>query len=145
MTKASIVLRQYFDRINDIESILDLFADDGVFEFLQLCTIGLPTRYEGKSAIRSLLQMVQSKVSPFEFNNIVTYDMLDPYQISVEYEVEAVIKAIGRLYTQEYASRRVVDDTERSVMREFFDINVSARAMLPNGPSDIPSADDVSS
>jgi hypothetical protein len=33
MTKASIVLRQYFERINDIESFLDLFADDGVFEF----------------------------------------------------------------------------------------------------------------
>jgi ketosteroid isomerase-like protein len=114
MTKASIVLRQYFDRINDIESFLDLFADDGVFEFSQLRTIGLPTRYEGKSAIRSLLQMVQSKVSPFTFNNIVTYDMLDPYQIFVEYESEPLIKATGRLYIQKYASRRVVDDTERS-------------------------------
>jgi hypothetical protein len=31
------------------------------------------------------------------------------------------------------------------VMREFLDIIVSARAMLPNGLSDIPSADDVSS
>lgn len=97
MTKASIVLRQSLDRINDIESFLDLFADDGVFEFPQLRTIGLPSWYEGESAIRSLLQMVQSKVSPFIFNNIVTYEMLDPYQIFVEYESETVIKPTGRL------------------------------------------------
>jgi hypothetical protein len=58
MTRASTVLRQYFDRINDIESFLDLWADNRVFDFPQLGTLGLPTRYAGKSAIRSLLEMV---------------------------------------------------------------------------------------
>jgi len=145
MTRASIVLRQYFDRINDIELFLDLFADEGVFEFPHLRTIGLPTRYEGKSAIRSLLQGVQSKVLPFTFKNIVAYDMVDPYQIFVEYESEAEIKATGRLYLQKYLSRLVVDEHGKiKLMREYLDIIASARVMLPNGLSDIPTADDLS-
>ena len=89
--------------------------------------------------------MVQSKVSPFTFKNIVIYDMVDPYQVFVEYDSEAVIKATGRLYIQKYASRMVVEHGKIKLMREFLDIIASARAMLPNGLSDIPSADDVSS
>jgi hypothetical protein len=58
MTRISIVLRQYFEQINDIESLLDLFADDGALNFDTCARWGLPKRYEGKSAIRSLLQMV---------------------------------------------------------------------------------------
>jgi hypothetical protein len=54
--------------------------------------------------------MVQRKVSPFTFKNIGTCDIVDPYQIFVEYESEAVIKATRRLYIQRYASRMVVDE-----------------------------------
>jgi hypothetical protein len=63
--------------------------------------------------------MVQSKVSPFTFKNIVIYDTVDPYQIFVEYESEAVIKATGRLYIQKYASRMFVDEHGKiKLMRE---------------------------
>jgi hypothetical protein len=135
----------FSDRQAQHLSIALTAAADGVFEFPHLRTVGLPRRYEGKSAIRSLLQMVQSKVSPFTFKNIVIYDMVDPYQVFVEYDSEAVIKATGRLYLQKYASRMVVERGKIKLMREFLDIIASARAMLPNGLSDIPSADDVSS
>jgi hypothetical protein len=72
--------------------------------------LDLPTPYEGRSTISSLLQMVQSKVTPFTFRNIIIYDIADSYQIFVEYESEAVIKATGRLYIHKYASRMVVDE-----------------------------------
>jgi hypothetical protein len=45
--------------------------------------------------------------------------IVDPYQIFVEYESEAVIKAIGRLYIQQYASRMVVAEHGKiKLMRE---------------------------
>jgi hypothetical protein len=63
--------------------------------------------------------MVQSKVSPFTFKNIVIYGIVDPYQIFVEYESEAVIKATGRLYIHKYASRMAVDEHGKiKLMRE---------------------------
>ena len=146
VTKASVVLRQYFERINDVELFLVLFAGDGVFEFPHLRTVGLPTWCEGKDAIRSLLQKVQGNVSLFTFKNVVIYELVDPYQVFGEYDSEAVIKATGRLYFQKYSRRMVVDEHGKiKLMREFLEIIANARVMFPTGPSDIPSADEVSS
>jgi hypothetical protein len=58
--------------------------------------------------------MVQSKVSPFTFKNIVICDIVDPYQIFVEYESEAVIKATGRLYIENTPAEWLLMNTERS-------------------------------
>jgi hypothetical protein len=58
--------------------------------------------------------MVQSKVTPFTFKNLVIYDIMDPYQRFAEYESEAVIKATGRLYSQKYGAEWLLMNTERS-------------------------------
>jgi ketosteroid isomerase-like protein len=71
--------------------------------------------------------------------------MVDPYQVFVEYDSEAMIKATGRLYVQKYTSRMVVEQGKIRLMREFLDVNASARVMLPNGLADIPPGDDSSS
>ena len=58
----------------------------------------------------------------------------------------SVAKAKGRLCIQEYASRMVVDERGKiKLMRESVDIIASARVTVPNGLSDIPPADGMSS
>jgi hypothetical protein len=62
-----------FDRF--IDRCVDLFAD-GVFESPYLLTIGLEGRFEGKAAIRSLLELVQSRISSFTLSNIEMHDLV---------------------------------------------------------------------
>jgi hypothetical protein len=58
----------------------------------------------------------------------------------------SVVKATGWLCVQKCASRMVVDERGKiKLKRESLDIIASARVMVPNGLSDIPPADGMSS
>ena len=139
MITAQAVAQQFLADLNHIDRCVDLFAEDGVFEFPYLQEIGQQTRFEGKDAIRSLLERVQVKLSPFTFRNIVIHEMVDPSYVFVEYDSEATIRATGHPYIQKYVSRLTVHDGKIKLVREYVDIIATARMLLPNGLADVPS------
>jgi ketosteroid isomerase-like protein len=145
MTTTHALLGDFFECLADldhsIDRCVDLFAEDGVFEFPYLPAIGLPGKFEGKDAIRTVLKLVQSQVSSFSVSHIVIHDLKDPSALFVEYHTEGQTKGTGRLYAQDYVSHLVVSDGKIRLMREYLNVIASARAMLPNGLVDVPVLD----
>jgi ketosteroid isomerase-like protein len=139
VTTAKAIAQQFLADLNHIDRCVDLFAEDGVFEFPYLHEIGQQTRFEGKDAIRSLFERVLAQLSPLTFRNIVIHEMVDPSRVFVEYESKATIKATGHPYIQKYVSLLTVHDGKITLVREYLDIIATARMLLPNGLADVPS------
>ncbi|HEX4168789.1 MAG TPA: nuclear transport factor 2 family protein [Bryobacteraceae bacterium] len=142
MSSARKVLDAFFDCLRNLDRSTDrvakLFADEGVFEFPYLPTLGLQSRYTGPSEIRSLMEMVASLVPSFTLSKIDIYDTTDPNTLFVEYHSEGTMKQSGTIYAQDYISKLAVEDGKIKSLREYLDVISSARAILPNGLADVP-------
>ena len=54
---------RHLDR--SIDRCVDLFADDGVFEFPYFTSLGMPWRFSGKAEVRQVLELIASHFSAF--------------------------------------------------------------------------------
>ena len=131
------LLNEYLASIEDLEKALSLFAPDAVLEFPYFSSIGIPSRLEGKEAIRALLEPFLESVSDFRFQNIKIYPLADPNQVFAEYEVNATVKETGRRYHQLYGGRLVAANGQIQLLREFTNNVDAALALFPNGLEDV--------
>jgi uncharacterized protein len=121
MKTAAEILHQHFEASNDIERWINLFADDGILESPHLKALGLPTRYEGKAAIRSLVEpLIRSTF--FSFNNIHIFSLDRPNEIFAEYEAQGIIRTSGYLYRQSYVIHLVTQNGRIKIFREYVDL-----------------------
>jgi hypothetical protein len=64
MSKAHELITNYFDCLKtfdaSVDRCADLFADDGIFDFPYLSSLGMPNRFEGKAAVREVLNLIKS-------------------------------------------------------------------------------------
>jgi ketosteroid isomerase-like protein len=141
MSTARQLLTEFLACLEDLEASIDrcvdLFADDGVFEFPYMPTLGMPRRFEGKEQVRSVLELIASDFPRFKVSKVDIHELADGSGLFVEYHVETTTGA-GQLYTQDYASRLVVDGDKIKLLREYLNVISTARALLPNGLADVP-------
>ena len=108
MTEARELLSQFFDGLREVdtsvERCVDLFADDGVFEFPYLATIGVNPRFEGRAAVRDVLNLIRSHYPSFALSNIAIHDLKDEHGLFVEYHSESPINGTDRVYRQDYVT-----------------------------------------
>src|SRR6185503_5626698 len=118
---AKQLLQTYLDAVSagEMEMAIALFADDGASEFPYFGSVNLPTRYQGPEALRQFFAPVMEGAENFQFQNIKIFPGKDDNHVSGEYEVEAVIKTIGRLYQQLFGGRLVAENGIIKLLREF--------------------------
>jgi len=140
MKSALDLFSAYLSSVGDPETAAALFAEDGVIELPCLTSLGIPYRTEGRAAIQAFLVSLLSNVPDFSFKNI-RYHIVTPEQVFAEYDVEARVLSTNKVYRQSYAGRLVADNGRIKLLRESLDTVSAAKALFPNGLSDISAAE----
>lgn len=141
MSTSHEVLEEFFECLRHLDSSIDrcvdLFADDGVFEFPYTPTLGIPSRFEGKEGVRGVVKLIASHFPAFTVSNVTIHEVTDG-SLVVEYHAEAPLGDTGKVYAQDYISRLVAENGRIKLLREYLNTVSMARALLPNGLADVP-------
>jgi ketosteroid isomerase-like protein len=121
-----------------VERCAQLFAEDGVFELPYFPTIGIDPRFEGRDAVRGAFELIRSHFASFTLSNIEIHELKDEFGLFAEYHSDGLIDGTERVYSQDYASRLVVENGKIKLLREYLNIISTARMLLPNGLQDVP-------
>jgi ketosteroid isomerase-like protein len=142
MASAQELITEFFDCLRtlttSVDRCVDLFADDGVFEFPYFATLGMNTRFEGKVAIRELLQLIRSRFSSFALSDISIHELSGGRGLFAEYHSDALVDGKKPVYAQDYVSLLIEEGGKIKLLREYLNLISTARALLPNGLSDVP-------
>lgn len=142
MSTARELIAEFLDCLTSLDTSIDrcvaLFAEDGVFEFPYMPTIGMPARYEGRDQVRAVLGLIASRFPRFTVSNVDIHDLADGSGLFIEYHVEATVAGTGQTYAQDYASRLTAENGKIKLLCEYLNIIATARALLPNGLEDLP-------
>lgn len=142
MSSANELIYEFFDCLKhlgtSVDRCVDLFAEDGVFEFPYLSTLGMPTRFEGKEAVREVLNLVRSRFSSFTVSNVSIYELKGGNGLFTEYHTDGFIDDTERVYAQDYATHLLEEGGKIKLLREYLNVISTARMLLPNGLSDVP-------
>ena len=144
MSTARELLAEFFECLRNLNTSVDrcvaLFAEDGVFEFPYMPTIGINARFQGHEAIRGVLELIRSHFPSFTLSSIEIHDLKNGSGLFVEYHSEGFVDGTDKVYAQDYVSHLVVENGRIKLLREYLNIISSARALLPNGLADVPAA-----
>jgi hypothetical protein len=132
MTDAKTLLLDLLAVIPDGGKSADLFAQDGVLELPFLHGVGIPTRHEGRTAIKDFYNFVGGKLYPdFGFKPEDIKVLIEtPNQIFAEYT--------GRLIHHLFAGRLVAEQGKIRLLRESLNTLAAAQALNPHGAADVP-------
>jgi len=136
MSDAEELLLSYLSNISEPGKTAALFASDGVLDIPSLSTIGISAHLQGPAQIEGFIRNLLDQVPDFKFHHIQVH-ITTPDQVFAEYEVEATTTT-GRPFTQLYSGRLVAENGKIKLLSESLNLVLAARAMLPNGVSDIP-------
>jgi len=140
------LINAFFDCLRDfehsLERCLDLFADDGAFEFPYFAVLGMPTRFQGKAELRQVLGMIGSRFSAFTVSDVEIHEVKQGDALFVRYHTDTFIDGTERVYAQDYVTQLIAENGKIKVLREYFNVIKTARALLPNGLADVPPAAD---
>jgi ketosteroid isomerase-like protein len=136
------LIEQFFDCLRNLDSSVDrcvaLFADDGVFEFPYFTTLGMPSRFVGKVAVREVLEIIRAHFVAFTLSNIEIHAVKDSDSIFVRYHSDTMLNGTERAYAQDYVSQLVAENGKIKLLREYMNVISTARVLLPNGLADLP-------
>jgi ketosteroid isomerase-like protein len=146
MSSSRELLNAFFNCLRDLEHSIDrcvdLFADDGVFEFPYFSVLGMPTRFQGKAELRQVLGMINARFSAFTVSDIDIHDVTSGDALFVRYRTDTFIDGSKRVYAQDYVSQLIAENGKIKLLREYLNVIKTARALLPNGLADVPPAED---
>ncbi|MBV9875870.1 MAG: PhzA/PhzB family protein [Verrucomicrobia bacterium] len=144
MSKALELITKYFDCLKtfdaSVDRCADLFADNGTFDFPYLSSVGMPTCFEGKAAVREVLNIIRAHFSSFTVSKIEIYELKDGHGLVVEYRTDTTDKGTGRNYVQNYITLLLEENGKIKLLREYLNVISTARALLPRGLADVPEA-----
>jgi len=148
MSSANDLINEFFDCLKNLSTSVDrcveLFADDGVFEFPYFATLGMPVRFEGKAAVREVLNLIRSRFSSFTVSNVSIYELKGGKGLFTEYHTDGFIDDTERVYAQDYVTHLLEEGGKIKLLREYLNVISTARMLFPNGLSDVPAGrDDV--
>lgn len=143
LSDAKTLLREFLGNFRDPEKASALFAEDGAFEMPFFGSLGLPTRFEGREAVKGLLTTVLEYYPDFEFKDEdITIHIVTPDQVFAEYVVHTTAAATGRLGHHLFMGRLVAENGQITLIREGLNTIAAASALLPGGAHDLPSPTD---
>lgn len=144
MTTSRELLNSFFDCLTDLDNSIDrcvdLFADDGVFEFPYFSVLGMPTRFAGKAEIRHVLEVINSHFFAFTISQIEIHELKQADALFVRYHSDGFIDRSERVYAQDYVSQLVAEGGKIKLLREYLNVINTARMLFPNGLADVPPA-----
>jgi uncharacterized protein len=94
---------------NDIGALIDLCADDVVFEF-PFAPPGRPTRVEGKPALGDYLKGVSGRIRLEGVSNLEIHETVKPDVAIIEMTMTGTVTATGAPYEQSYVVVLTVRD-----------------------------------
>jgi len=143
MNDAKKLLLELLAVIPDGTRAAALFAEDGVLELPFLHTLGVPTRHQGREAIKQFYEFVGGTLFPgITFKPEDTAVLIDtPDQVFAEFVAHTRAGATGRLIHHLFAGRLVAENGKIKLLRESLNTAASAQALNPHGAADLPPPD----
>ena len=137
---AKTLLLELLAVIPDGDKSADFFAEDGVLELPFLHAVGIPTRYQGRTAIKQFYNFVGGKLySDFGFKPQDIKVLIEtPDQIFAEYMTYTKAAGTGRLIHHLFAGRLVAEQGKIKLLRESLNTLAAAQALNPHGAADVP-------
>jgi ketosteroid isomerase-like protein len=130
MTIASDLLQRHVQTlVDDNAQWQTLIADDLLWELVYAPSIGHPARLSGREAVVRHVTWFLGAVENFRFFDLRVYPSADPEAAVAEVKAEALIKATGRTYRQEYVFFLRAKGGKIAHLREYFDPVRAAKAM----------------
>jgi uncharacterized protein len=130
MTIASDLLQRHVQTlVDDNAQWQTLIADDLLWELVYAPSIGHPARLSGREEVVRHVTWFLGAVENFRFFDLRVYPSADPEAAVAEVKAEALIKATGRTYRQEYVVFLRAKGGKIAHLREYFDPVRAAKAM----------------
>ncbi len=130
MTIGADLLRQHFETlVADNDQWQSLIDDDLLWELVYAPSLGHPARLSGRAEVMHHVAWFLSAVENFRFLDLRIHPMADPEAAAAEVRAEALIKATGRAYLQEYVVFLRSRAGRITRLREYFDPVRAARAL----------------
>jgi uncharacterized protein len=130
MTIASDLLQRHVQTlVDDNAPWQTLIADDLLWELVYAPSIGHPARLSGREEVVRHVTWFLGAVENFRFFDLRVYPSADPEAAVAEVKAEALIKATGRTYRQEYVFFLRANGGKIAHLREYFDPVRAAKAM----------------
>src|SRR5919106_3683249 len=130
MTIAAELLERHFHTlVDDNAQWQTLIADDILWELVYAPALGHPARLSGRAEVVRLVTWFLGAVENFRFFDLRMYPLADPEAAVAEVKAEALIKATGRTYRQEYVFFLRAKGGKIAHLREYFDPVRAAKAM----------------
>ncbi len=107
-TMAQVLARQG-DEANEAGGLIDLCADDVVFEF-PFAPPGRPTRVEGKPALDDYLKALSGRMRIEGVRNLEIHETVKPDVAIIEMTLTGTVTATGAPYEQSYVVILTVRD-----------------------------------
>lgn len=144
MTTSRDLLEAFLDCLRDLDNSIDrcvdLFADDGVFEFPYFSVLGTRTRFQGKAEVRQVLGIINSHFSAFTLSEIEIHEVKEGDALFVRYHSNGFVDGSERVYAQDYVSQFIAENGKIKILREYLNVIKTARMLFPNGLVDVPPA-----
>jgi ketosteroid isomerase-like protein len=130
MTIASDLLEQHFQTlVTDNGQWQSLIADDLSWDLVYAPSLGHPARLSGREEVMRHVTWFLTAVENFRFFDLRVYPMAESEAAVAEIRAEALIKATGRTYRQEYVVFLRAKGGKISHLREYFDPVRAAKAL----------------
>jgi ketosteroid isomerase-like protein len=130
MTIASDLLQRHFQTLVQDNALWQtLIADDLVWELPYAPAIGHPARLSGRDEVVRHVTWFLGAVENFRFFDATVYPFADPGGAVAEVKAEALIKATGRTYRQEYVVFLRAVGGRIAFLREYFNPARAAKAL----------------
>ena len=139
MSDAQHLLQDLLSVIPSGHKASAFFADDGVLELPFLHSVGMPTRYQGRTQIRDFYEGIRSIFPDFEFKPHDTRILITtPNQVFAEYMAHTTAAGTGRLVHHLFAGRLVAEGGKIKLLRESLNVAAAAQSLNPKGAADLP-------
>jgi uncharacterized protein len=133
MTVATqLVQRHVQTLVDDNAQWQTLIADDLLWELVYASSIGHPARLSGRDEVLRHVTWFLGAAQNFRFSDLRIYpgpSRADPETAVAEVKAEALIKATGRTYHQEYVFILRAQGGKIAHLREYFDPVRAAKAV----------------
>jgi uncharacterized protein len=130
MSIASDLLKRHLQTlVADPPQWQTLIADDIVWELAYAPALGHPALLTGRDAVTRHIAWFLGAVDGFRFIDPRISAFADPLGAVAQVQAEALIRATGRTYRQEYVVFLRAKDERIAHLREYFDPTRAAKAM----------------
>jgi uncharacterized protein len=130
MTIASDLLKQHFQTlVSDNGQWQSLIADDLAWDLVYAPSLGHPARLSGREEVMRHVTWFLTAMESFRFFDLRLYPMAEPDAAVAEIRAEALVKATGRMYRQEYVVFLRAKGGKIAHLREYFDPVRAAHAL----------------